>query len=248
MLSPAGPVVIDWANSDVGRAEVDVALTALILAQVANVEGALAVPAGVVLESFLDHAGPIDRADAEAAASYRAGDPNQTPAELAVLSEAVRLVSRWCAGLPILANRSLQPDTLKGRGHRRAVPAGRSDERRRREPWRAGRAGGHPGAHHRAAQETVPGVAHASISLRHADGRLETKAATNPLVDEADRIQHELAEGPCYDAVTDSLVTYSPDLAHASRMAALRVRRRPPSGSAPRWHSGCTRRVPNGPA
>ena len=94
MLSPAGPVVIDWANSDVGRAEVDVALTALILAQVASVEGALAVPAGVVLESFLDHAGPIDRADAEAAASYRAGDPNQTPAELAVLSEAVRLVSR----------------------------------------------------------------------------------------------------------------------------------------------------------
>lgn len=68
----------------------------------------------------------------------------------------------------------------------------------------------------RAAQETVPGVAHASISLRHADGRLETKAATNPLVDEADQIQHDLAEGPCYDAVTDSLVTYSPDLAHAT--------------------------------
>lgn len=64
----------------------------------------------------------------------------------------------------------------------------------------------------RTARETVPGAEHASISVRHSDGRLLTMAPTDPLTTEADGAQYELREGPCYDAVTDADVSYSPDL------------------------------------
>src|SRR3954465_13330003 len=62
------------------------------------------------------------------------------------------------------------------------------------------------------AVETLPGADLASISVRHADGRLETSAGTDPLVYQADLLQYELFEGPCYDAVTNDYRTYSPDL------------------------------------
>ncbi len=63
-----------------------------------------------------------------------------------------------------------------------------------------------------AAATTVPGADYASITVRRADGHLTTTAATAPLVREADELQYELREGPCYDAVTVDSVTYSPDL------------------------------------
>ncbi len=69
----------------------------------------------------------------------------------------------------------------------------------------------------RTARDTVPGADYASISVRHSDGRLETLAATDPLVVEADALQYELREGPCYDAVTDEDSTYCPDLSNDSR-------------------------------
>jgi hypothetical protein len=66
----------------------------------------------------------------------------------------------------------------------------------------------------RAAAETVPGADEASITVRHADGHLETTAATSDLVVLADELQYELREGPCYDAVTgNDHVSYSRDLA-----------------------------------
>ena len=63
-----------------------------------------------------------------------------------------------------------------------------------------------------AATQTVPGTDYASITARRGDGRLETLTATDPLVEEADELQYELREGPCYDAVTSDPVAYSPDL------------------------------------
>lgn len=64
-----------------------------------------------------------------------------------------------------------------------------------------------------AAVETVPGADLASISVRHADGTLETSVGTERLAYQADRLQYELREGPCYNAVTCSPQTYSGDLA-----------------------------------
>lgn len=52
----------------------------------------------------------------------------------------------------------------------------------------------------RTAMETIPGVEMAGVSIaREAD--IETVAATDPLVEEIDRVQYELMEGPCVDAM-----------------------------------------------
>ncbi len=52
----------------------------------------------------------------------------------------------------------------------------------------------------RAATETIPGVTHASICLRFADGAMDTLIPTDGFVAEADGLQYELGEGPCLDA------------------------------------------------
>src|ERR1700722_12069483 len=65
ILSPGGPVVIDWRNSAEGPPDLDLAVSALILAQVAAGRAAeaageghdLAALAGVVLMAFLRFAG-----------------------------------------------------------------------------------------------------------------------------------------------------------------------------------------------
>lgn len=58
---------------------------------------------------------------------------------------------------------------------------------------------------------TVPGADFASISVRRDDGSLETVAATDRVVLDADELQYDLREGPCYGAVTDDELTYSRD-------------------------------------
>jgi ANTAR domain len=65
--------------------------------------------------------------------------------------------------------------------------------------------------------QLVPGAAHASISVRHLDGTLETVASTDPSTVAADLVQHELQEGPFFDAATDQLLAYSADLAREER-------------------------------
>ncbi len=67
------------------------------------------------------------------------------------------------------------------------------------------------------ARQSIGGVDFASITIRHRSGRLETMAPSSPLMYVADGLQYELSEGPCYDAVTDDLVAYCPDLAHDGR-------------------------------
>jgi Ser/Thr protein kinase RdoA (MazF antagonist) len=56
LLTGRGPVVIDWRNAGDGPGDLDTALSALILAQVAigSIEHALEVSAGVLLDRFLE--------------------------------------------------------------------------------------------------------------------------------------------------------------------------------------------------
>jgi hypothetical protein len=70
------------------------------------------------------------------------------------------------------------------------------------------------------ARDTIPGVDYASITLVHADGTVETKAPTDPLVVQCDEIQAELREGPCYDAATEDGVFVAENLAEDPRWPA----------------------------
>jgi len=76
MLSPAGPVVIDWTNARAGDRALDVAMTWVIGATSGGVPGRLFV------RTFLTH---FDRAEIRqalpAAAEIRIADPNVTDEE-----------------------------------------------------------------------------------------------------------------------------------------------------------------------
>jgi hypothetical protein len=78
-----------------------------------------------------------------------------------------------------------------------------------------------------AAVEVLPGVHYASITVKHADGSLETAAPTDEMLLGLDAAQYELREGPCYDAAVDQLYVSSPNLAADERFpqyAALAVK------------------------
>jgi ANTAR domain/GAF domain len=68
-----------------------------------------------------------------------------------------------------------------------------------------------------AAVEVLPQVEFASITILHADGRLETVAPTDDLLWGVDAAQYELREGPCYEAAADAVHVASPDLANDPR-------------------------------
>jgi GAF domain-containing protein len=68
-----------------------------------------------------------------------------------------------------------------------------------------------------AALHTVPGFDHVGISITHHGGEIETRAGTDPLVWELDRIQYELREGPCYDSITGNTVTVVENARHDQR-------------------------------
>jgi len=76
MLSPAGPVLIDWTNARSGRAEEDVALTWLIM------ETSGGLPGRVLARMFAGRAGTETiRRGLGAAREFRLADPNVTDAE-----------------------------------------------------------------------------------------------------------------------------------------------------------------------
>ena len=78
-----------------------------------------------------------------------------------------------------------------------------------------------------AAAEVLPGVHYASITVRHADGRLETVAPTDDMLLGVDAAQYDLREGPCYDAAVDAMYVSSPNLAADERFpryAAMAVK------------------------
>jgi aminoglycoside phosphotransferase (APT) family kinase protein len=90
LMSPRGPVVIDWANTIEGPAEYDVAVTALIYAEVAvNPEHPYAGLAGSALKSFLGYAGVPSTPMIARALALRSTDPALSVAEKSRLPEAV---------------------------------------------------------------------------------------------------------------------------------------------------------------
>ena len=68
-----------------------------------------------------------------------------------------------------------------------------------------------------AAVEVLPDVQASSITVKHADGRLETVAPTHDFLLEVDAAQYELQEGPCYEAAVDTVHITSPNLSADER-------------------------------
>ncbi|MBA3265429.1 MAG: phosphotransferase, partial [Nocardioidaceae bacterium] len=95
LLSPRGPVVIDWRNATEGPADLDLALSALILAEVA-VEKAnpLASAASLLLSAFLESAGGDPLRTLSQAVEIRRADPALLGADAGLLGEAAGLISR----------------------------------------------------------------------------------------------------------------------------------------------------------
>jgi GAF domain-containing protein len=61
----------------------------------------------------------------------------------------------------------------------------------------------------------IPGVDFVSITVHEDHHPLYTAAATDPLAEQADALQYELREGPCYATVTDQRFVLVNDLAAA---------------------------------
>jgi GAF domain-containing protein len=67
------------------------------------------------------------------------------------------------------------------------------------------------------ARDSMPDVDHVGISITHRRGKIETMAATDPLVYELDRIQYEFREGPCVQAIEIDPVIVVNNLRHEQR-------------------------------
>ncbi|HEY7100633.1 MAG TPA: phosphotransferase [Mycobacteriales bacterium] len=94
VLTGAGPVVIDWSNATAGPSTLDVAMSALILAEVA-VGSLVDVPAATareLLEALLRVTGAADPIQLQAAVARRTANPTLTPAEKSNLPAAATLV------------------------------------------------------------------------------------------------------------------------------------------------------------
>jgi tRNA A-37 threonylcarbamoyl transferase component Bud32 len=92
ILSPAGPVLIDWSNCAEGPADLDPAVSALILAQVSVGDTDLADLAYELLRAF---APSLDTTtELPAAVELRETNPSMSARELADLGKAADLVRR----------------------------------------------------------------------------------------------------------------------------------------------------------
>jgi len=60
-------------------------------------------------------------------------------------------------------------------------------------------------------------IDHVGISVAHRRGKIETLAATGPLVLELDQAQYDLREGPCVDAIESEPVVVVNELRHEQR-------------------------------
>lgn len=99
VLTQRGPVVIDWRNTTEGPPELEVALSAVILAQVA-VDDAddLSGPARAFLTAFLAHSSRNPLAMLAEAVSTRRGDPNLSETEISRLEQAASLIEVLSGG------------------------------------------------------------------------------------------------------------------------------------------------------
>ncbi|ASW54414.1 phosphotransferase [Plantactinospora sp. KBS50] len=103
MLDPRGPVLIDWRNATEGPPEFDVAVTALILAEVAVDDTASLVPgggatvaalAGEVLAAFLSGSARRPESQLDRAAQLRRRNETLSAAERGRIGAAAALVRR----------------------------------------------------------------------------------------------------------------------------------------------------------
>jgi transcriptional regulator with GAF, ATPase, and Fis domain len=67
------------------------------------------------------------------------------------------------------------------------------------------------------ATELIEGCDEAGVSIVHGRRAIETPAATSELVERGDKLQYDMQEGPCLDAIWDQETVYSRDLAAESR-------------------------------
>ncbi len=94
VLTPRGPVLIDWTNATDGPPDLDVALTAVILAQVAVDPGhEYAGVAAQMLATFVEATGGQTLAMLDRAVARRAADRSLTAAEVGLLADAAALVT-----------------------------------------------------------------------------------------------------------------------------------------------------------
>jgi Ser/Thr protein kinase RdoA (MazF antagonist) len=93
LLGPAGPVVIDWRNAVDGPPELDLAVTALIMALVAtDREHPMAGPAAELLSAFAHAADGDLGSGLPGAVALRRDDPNLSAGEKARLEAAATLI------------------------------------------------------------------------------------------------------------------------------------------------------------
>lgn len=98
LLGPAGPVVIDWRNAADGPPELDLAVTALIIAEVAtDPTYPSATAAAELLDAFTRSAGGDLLAGLAGAVERRRADPALSVAEKSRLEAAAALVRRAAA-------------------------------------------------------------------------------------------------------------------------------------------------------
>jgi aminoglycoside phosphotransferase (APT) family kinase protein len=94
LLTGRGPVVIDWRNTVLGPPEVDLAISALILAEVATgADEAMRAPAGELLAAFLAAVDGAPVAGLDRAVAKRGADLGLDPDALRPAADLVRRLS-----------------------------------------------------------------------------------------------------------------------------------------------------------
>jgi GAF domain-containing protein len=67
------------------------------------------------------------------------------------------------------------------------------------------------------ARDSMPEVDHVGISVGHRSGQVETRAMSDPVVGDLDRLQYELGEGPCLHAMDSGETVVVPHARHEQR-------------------------------
>jgi len=93
ILTESGPALVDWANARAGTAELDVAVTALLVAEVAvDAGGDYSQAARALLAAFLHATGVAPLPCLDDAAGLRAAAPALLPGERELVPDAATLV------------------------------------------------------------------------------------------------------------------------------------------------------------
>ncbi|MGJ5751128.1 phosphotransferase family protein [Streptomyces puniciscabiei] len=98
MLTPDGPRVIDWSNTEDGDPGLDWGMSAVILAQVAVDDTPPAGPAHDLLAALLADPSDLTEEGLAEARRRRAANPTMTAREVELLADAERLIRRVAQG------------------------------------------------------------------------------------------------------------------------------------------------------